>query len=249
MTHPVFAKPFAWSYSKLKNFETCPKRHFHLDLVRDISEKPSDAILWGNYLHDKLAKAVGTDDNHLRSPRDRIIQEPLPADLARFQPWVAKFLNARAMGAKVYAEINLAITREFAPCAWFDKAAWFRTKVDVLVITSDGRMAAAYDYKTGRRQEDSPQLSLTAIATMAHYRTVEAVRTEFVWLKEMRDEAPYDCVDRVAIWRKDQPSIWNGLAPRVQSLESAFIAQQYPPRPGPFCRRWCPVNVCEHHGK
>ena len=36
-------KSFAWSYSKLKNFETCPKRSWHLDVARDIKEPEGEA--------------------------------------------------------------------------------------------------------------------------------------------------------------------------------------------------------------
>lgn len=243
-----FARPFAWSYSKLKNFETCPRRHWHLDMKRDITEPMSEAVTWGNEFHRHMANAIGTDDNHARQPRERITQRPLPSGYERFQPWVSRFLHARANGAAVYAEISLAITREFQPCAWFAPEAWFRTKVDVMMLTADKLMACVEDWKTGRRVEDSPQLVLTAIALMAHYPSLHAVRTEFVWIKEMRDEAPFDCVDRVSLWRKDIPGAWNGLAARVRSLEDAFTSRSYPARPSGLCRRHCPVSYCEHHG-
>lgn len=244
-----FARSFAWSYSKLKNFEVCPKRHYHCDLKRDIVEEPSDAVLWGNKLHDALANAIGTDDNHLRHPRERVKQASLAPEYVRYQPWVAKLLAARAQGAKVCVEQGLAITRDFKPTGWFDSNVWFRAKVDATVITSDGRMAAGFDWKTGRRTEDSPQLMMAAIALMAHNPTIEAVRTEFVWLKEMRDDAPFDCTDRVSFWRKDMAAQWNGIAIRVAGLERAYVERDYPPRPGGLCRRWCPVSSCPHHGK
>lgn len=244
-----FAKPFSWSYSRLKNFDTCPRRHYHCDLKRDIQEPESDALKWGNALHDAMANAIGTDDNHLRAPRERITQKPLPADMARYQPWVGKFLSARALGAKVYAEQSLAITRQFKACEWFAPEAWFRAKVDVLVVSPDGRVAAAYDWKTGKVVEDSPQLMMTSIAVMLHNPGIEAVRTEFVWLKDMKDGAPFECITRVAFRRSDIAQLWSGLAPRVKNLESAYAAQDYPARPGGLCRRWCPVHTCEHHGR
>lgn len=244
-----FSKPFAWSYSKLKNYETCPKRHYHCDLMRDVSEEESEALTWGNMLHDALASAIGTDDNHERAPRERVKPAPLPPDLARYQPWVARISGARSAGARVLVEQSLAITRDFKACAWFDRSAWFRTKIDVTVLTPDGRAAAAYDWKTGKRVEDSPQLLMSAIAVMLHNPSIEAVRTEFVWLKDMRDDAPFDCVDRVAFRRPDIAHEWARLVPRVKNLEQAFQERAYPPRPGFLCRRWCPVTQCEHHGK
>ena len=51
-------KPFAWSYSRLKNFESCPKRHWHLDIQKDIKEEEGEALLWGNVVHKALADRV-----------------------------------------------------------------------------------------------------------------------------------------------------------------------------------------------
>ena len=36
-------KAFSWSYTKLKNYETCPKRHFHYDVRKDIKEPEGEA--------------------------------------------------------------------------------------------------------------------------------------------------------------------------------------------------------------
>lgn len=244
-----FAKPFSWSYSKLKNYETCPRRHYHCDLKRDIQEPESDALLWGNMLHDALANAIGTDDNHLREPRERITQKPLPEDMKRYQPWVAKMLNARGLGAKVYAEQSLAITRQFKPCSWFGADAWFRTKVDALVVSPDAQFASGYDWKTGKMVEDSPQLLMTAIAVMMHNPTIQAVRTEFVWLKFMKDDDPFGCTDRISFRREEIPQLWSGLVPRIKNLQRAYDEKTYPATPGGLCRRWCPVHTCEHHGR
>jgi hypothetical protein len=243
-----FQKPFAWSYSKLKNFESCPKRHYHLDLVRDIVEPESDALQWGNHFHDAVANAIGTDDNAKRSPRERLNEAPLPTPLARYHPLVQQFHNARSRGAQVFAEMSLAITRDFQSTEWFAKDAWYRAKVDVLVMTHDFQFAAATDWKTGKRLDDTPQLMLTAMATMIHYPAINAVRTEYVWVKEFSESDPFRCADRKTFAREQIPDIWGNLAPRVKLLERAFVERQYPPKPGALCRRWCPVTVCPYHG-
>lgn len=245
----VFSKPFAWSYSKLKNFESCPKRHFHLDLVRDIREEESEAIQWGNYLHDKLAGAIGSDDNAKREPRERVKEGPLPDAVAHYQPLVEQFHKARHRGARVFAELSLAINKDFKPTSWFGSDAWYRAKVDVLFMTPDSKFAAATDWKTGKRLDDGAQLMLTAMTTMIHHAQVEAVRTEYVWLKEFSESDPFRCADRKTFTREQIPEIWASLAPRVKLLEDAFTFRTYPAKPGALCRRWCPVTVCPHHGK
>lgn len=249
----VFAKPFAWSYSQLKNFKSCPKRHYHVDKIRDVFDPPGDAVLWGNELHDALAKAIGTDDNEFRAPRERIIEAPLPDTMATYQPWVTRFRKARESGAQVNAEMSLAITRDFKKCSWFDPAAWFRTKVDVSTFVNEGQFGYAGDWKTGRRLADSPQLVLTGIAMFAHYPALEAIRTEFIWLKEwngLGDRESMDRVsDRISFRRADMPSMWNGVAQDAAILERAFMARDYPAKPTGLCRSYCPVISCEHNGK
>ena len=246
-----FAKAFAWSYSRLKNYETCPFRHLKVDLLREIKEPESDALLWGNYLHNAMAKAIGTDDNDKRAPRDRIIHAPLPADMAHYQHWVDYISASRTKGATVLTECALAMTRDFAPCEWFSPAAWYRAKVDVLVLSPGVNVAATYDWKTGKRLDDSPQLAMTALLLFAHYPALEAVRAEFVWCKDMPldREGMLRSVDRAMYYRADQAAIWNGLAGRVRNLEGAFIERKFDPLPSGLCRRWCPVTSCAHHGK
>jgi spore coat polysaccharide biosynthesis protein SpsF (cytidylyltransferase family) len=51
-------KPFAWSYSKLKNYEVCPKRHWHVDVKKDFKEAESEALKQGNLVH-KLFENLG----------------------------------------------------------------------------------------------------------------------------------------------------------------------------------------------
>jgi hypothetical protein len=67
-------KPFAWSYSKLKNFEACPKRHYHVDIAKDFKEADSEALLWGNRVHKGLAIALETGR--------------LGSDLKEYKPWL-----------------------------------------------------------------------------------------------------------------------------------------------------------------
>lgn len=221
-TRPA-GKPFAWSYSKLKNFETCPKRHWHVDIAKDVVEEESEQLKYGNMLHDAMAKRIGS-------------KTPLPATFAEFEPWAAKLDNFRGT---MLVEQKLAIQKDFSPCTFFDKAAWFRGIADVLGIA--GPVALCMDWKTGKIVEDSVQLALTAQCVFAHYPEVQAVRTEFIWLK---DEA----TTRADFRREDMVGLWASLQPRVQMLEEAHKTTTYMAKPGPFCRRWCPVSQCPHHG-
>ena len=41
----------AWSYSSLKTFEQCPKKYYHLKVAKDVKDKGSSAMFYGNEVH------------------------------------------------------------------------------------------------------------------------------------------------------------------------------------------------------
>ena len=217
-------KPFAWSYSRLKNFESCPKRHWHLDIQKDIKEEEGEALLWGNVVHKALA--------------DRVAKSvPLPKAMADYEKWAERILTG---GGNILVEQKLAITKDFAATSWFGDTAWYRGIGDVIKIV--GPVALIVDYKTGKILEDGSQLALMAACVFAHHADVKKVRSEFVWLKE-------DATTRADFTRDDMTRVWRNLWPRIEALEHAHNTITYPPKPGALCRRWCPVNTCPHHGE
>lgn len=218
-------KPFAWSYSRLKNYETCPKRHYHCDIAKDVKEEESEALLWGNEVHKQLARrlAKGT---------------ALPDGMEQYEDWCAKIIGNG--DGRLLVEQKLAITKDFAPCGFFDGGAWFRGIGDVIKIV--GPVALIADWKTGKIVEDSMQLALMAACVFAHYPDVQRVRSEFIWLKE-------DATTREDFSRDDLVGVWRSLWPRIEQLEAAYVAVAYPPKPGRLCRNWCPVAQCPHHGE
>lgn len=225
MTVTTYAKPkpFAWSYSKLKNFETCPKRHWHVDIAKDVKEEESEQLRYGNQLHEALARRLGDGT-------------PLPVAFRHLEPWADKLAPAHG---RLLVEQKYAIRRDFSPCEFFSRDAWFRGVGDVVKIS--GPVALALDWKTGRIVEDSVQLALMAQCVFAHHPDVMKVRTEFVWLKE-------DATTRADFARDEMPGLWASLLPRVAMMEQAHAGQNYPAKPNNLCRRWCPVEACPHHG-
>jgi hypothetical protein len=217
-------KPFAFSYSRLKNFETCPKRSYHLDVVKDIKEEESEHIQYGTAVHKALANAVSG-------------AEQLPAPFKQFQSLVDKLTRGEGT---ILVEQQLAITKEMNPTEWFSKTAWFRGIADVIKVV--GPVALVVDYKTGKITDDGVQLALMAQCVFAHHPDVQKIRTEFWWLKE-------DAETRADFTRDDMVKVWAGVFPRVAVLENAYNTNNFPPKPGSLCRRWCPVKVCPHWGE
>jgi PD-(D/E)XK nuclease superfamily len=220
------ARPFSWSYSKLKNYETCGKRYFNIDIAKKYKEEESEELAYGNQLHKVLAAAISG-------------KAPLPPGYTKFQTYVDQICGVTNGSSQILVEQQMAITSEFTATKWFGDDAWFRGIADVIKI--NGPVAAAVDWKTGKIVEDGIQLALIAQCVFAHYPQVQKIRTEFVWLK-------YEAKTRADFTRADMVSVWGGLLPRVHTLENAHKANEFPPKPGGLCARYCVVTSCPHHG-
>lgn len=237
---PLHERPFVWSYSKLKNYESCPKRHYEVDIAKNWTESTTN-LDYGNAVHDALSKAIG--DVNGRYP-DGSDAKPLSDDYSELQPYVDSLRAARTPGVRVYTELRLAITKEFGLASdYFGPDVWFRANVDVAVVKPP--VAIIKDWKTGKVLDDSPQLRLTAICTFARFPLVQRIKSTFEWLKH--DDQSHELINR-----EDIPRIWNELAPRVNELEAAYknpdVVEAFPPNPGFLCRRHCPVKSCPHNG-
>lgn len=220
-------KPFSWSYSKLKNFETCPKRYYNIDVTKRVKEEESEELSYGNAIHKALAEAISG-------------KAPLPKEFEKMQKWVDMVAGVSNGSANILVEQKLAIDIDFGPASFFDNAAWYRGIADVIKIV--GPVASVLDWKTGKILEDGVQLALMAQCVFAHHPDVHAIRTEFIWLK-------HDARTRCDFQRADMVKVWAGLLPRVKQLEAAHARDEFPPKPNPLCRRWCPVAACPHHGE
>lgn len=218
-------KSFSFSYSRLRNFENCPKQFFHLDVAKDVKREDSEQILWGNAVHKALA--------------DRIDKgTALPKGMESFEKWPSKIISGS--NGRILVEQKLAITEALEPCEWFARNAWYRGIGDVIKLVGD--VALIIDWKTGKILEDSVQLALMAQTVFSHYPEVQRVRSIFVWLKE-------DAETVEDFSRDDMVGLWNVLHPRLQHMKNAQETMTYPPKPGGLCRKYCPITFCPHHGK
>lgn len=225
------AKSFAWSYSVLSSFETCPKRHYLTKVSKEVSEGQSDEMAWGNKVHKALELRIKN-------------KTPLPETLTAYEKFAVSVDRKQAAGCIVNAEQKLGIDINYQPVGFFAPTIWARAITDVTVANPESKRAAVLDWKTGKPTPASAQLKLCAAMTFSHLPWVDTVSTSFVWLGTggTTDET----------YTRDQiPEIWQEFAPRVQRLEHALTAGLFPPKPSGLCAKWCPVpkRMCEHSGK
>lgn len=215
-------KEWSWSYTKLKNYITCPKRHYEIDVLKNFLDS-SDALTQGNAVHDELAKACTG-------------AVPLPPG-HRHQVWVDR---VRSGPGELLVEQKYAITRDFRKTTYFAKDVWYRGIADVVRIDRD--VALALDWKTGKVLEDPVQLMLMAVCLFVHYPQLLRVRAEYIWLKD-------ECTSPEVFDRVEVATEMSKLLPRIDELEKASKTLTYPPKPNGLCMKWCKVTSCPFHGK
>ncbi len=214
---------FTWSYSKIKNFETCPKKHYEVDIAKNFVDDTTQ-MKWGNEVHKALADACTG-------------KKPLPPEMIDYQHWVDRVKDGPG---ELLVEQKYALTKDLQPTEYFSPRVWYRGIGDVVRI--DGPVTLVLDWKTGKILVDSVQLMLMAQCIFAFHTTVKRVRSEFVWLKD-------DCSTPETYTRQDVANAWVGLLGRVNELEQAARTMTYPPKPGKLCAKYCPVVSCQFHGK
>jgi hypothetical protein len=187
----------------------------------------TDAIIYGNEFHKACENYIGKN-------------EPLPNKFLYVKE-VLDNLNSRR-GIKL-CEKKLGVTANLEPCDFYSKDVWFRGIADLLIIDVVGNMAWVVDYKTGKsaKYADKGQLELMALSVFAHYPDIEKVNAGLVFVVANKlVKETYEIVDRANLWEK-----WTS---NYATMEKAFEADVWNPRPSGLCRRHCPVTECPHNG-
>lgn len=217
------AKQFTASFSKLKNFEQCAFRHLKVDLEKKYIDT-SDQLEWGEQIHKAFENAF------LRN-------QVLPENMAPWQKWVTV---AKNLPGEHLVEEEWALTRDLQPTEYFGPRCWWRGRGDFVALQE--KTAAILDWKTGGMKHDSVQLLFSAACLFAYHKSIEKIRTTFVWLRD--DETSSEDYTRKDV----AEALKNGILDRVAEMERAALNNIYPKRPSGLCVNHCPVKECNFHG-
>lgn len=220
----------AWSYSSIKTFDQCPKKYFHLKVVKDVKDEGNEASRYGNDAHEAAEHYIkhGT---------------PIPDKFKIMQPVVHTL--AQFPGEK-HTEMKLGVKRtyddgiwNYEPCDFFDKDVWYRGIVDLLIV--DGWNAHMIDYKTGKNAKyaDMKQLDLMAGAVFVHFPQIMRIKSGLAYV--VSNEFP-----KKSHVRTELSTYMNVFGHQLDQLEDAMQSGVFNPKSSPLCG-WCPVTTCEHH--
>lgn len=235
-------KPFVWTYSRLKNFRDCPKRHYHYEIATllgnmdDAVREPESAEMQQGFkAHAALAKRVHKN-------------VPLPLDFVGYEPYAKRFCAiAAATNGEILVEQKWGMRRDYSLCDFFDKEVYHRQVCDAVILVPAARMAVVWDWKTGKpkalrnRPDDPIQVLLNAAVLMMMHPWLDTATCELIWLE-------HDMKTTATLNRKDVPTLWASLKPEVDAMEQAYNTLNYPPKKNYLCSEWCHVESCVHHG-
>lgn len=146
----------AWSYSSIKTFEQCPKKYYHLKVLKDVKDSGNEATIYGQEVHKACEDYV----------KDGV---EIPEKFAYVRKVVERI--AKQEGEK-HTEMKMGLKRVgdgYEPCKFLGKDVWWRGIADVVII--NGSTAYSIDYKTSKnaRYADTKQLDLVAGGLFVHF--------------------------------------------------------------------------------
>lgn len=220
----------AWSYSSIKTFDSCPKKYYHLRILKDFKDEDSTATIYGKEVHTAAEEFI----------RDG---KPIPAKFGFLAPTLEAL--AKIEGEK-HCEIKLGIAKrdgKFSPCDFFAKDVWWRGIADLLIVNEEKQTAYLVDYKTSKNAKyaDTKQLDLLAGAVFTHYPKIMEIKSALLFV-----------VSNEIVKKKHefmmQMSYLNSMEPELNRLEAAMKTNVWNPVSGPLCK-FCPVSSCAHNRK
>ncbi len=222
MPKALFAKLTSWSFSTYTQYIRCPFS-VCLDKVQRVRmpEEKSPVLERGDRIHKGAEAYVSAAG-----------KPALPAELKHFVGRLKDFRRAKAR-----TELAWAFTTAWTPTGYWDRDAWVRMKLDVMVEQKAPPSVYVGDYKSGRVYPDHAQqrslyglgaLTLVQIGALANGAKETAVTVEHLYT-DTRQEA----TERYTL--KDLGPLKAEWERRTSQM---LNDQRFPAKPGPHCR-WC----------
>lgn len=214
----------AWSFSALKTFQSCPKKYYHLKVLKDAKETQSEIMLYGIDAHKAAELYIANN-------------QELPG---KYEFMRKQLDTLKALEGDKYCEFKFGLTKEMQPCDFFAKDVWLRGAIDLLVVNTETGIARMIDYKFGKsKNADMSQLQLMSLAVFKMFPDVQKVKAGLLFCAE-------DKMIPIQYEQSNAPTMWMDWLPEVARLEAAYESNVWNPNPSGLCRGWCPVVQCVH---
>lgn len=212
-----------WSFSSLKTFQQCPRKYYHVKVVKDIVDTPHVSALYGSAVH-KAAEDYVRDNTEV------------PQKYGYIKPVLEAL---KKIPGKKFCELELGLTKTLEPCKFDAPDVWWHGIIDLLVV-NDG-VAHMLDYKTSKssRYADIKQLDYMAVGVFAHFPAVQKIKSALLFVVSNE-------IVRKDHYVEDKKDYIATAMPDVARIEAAKNTGVWNPVSGPLCK-FCPVRSCEHN--
>jgi CRISPR/Cas system-associated exonuclease Cas4 (RecB family) len=207
----------SWSYSRLADYEQCPRKFKfkHLDKVK---EEQSPAMARGNEIHDSLEGFVM---GHKKN-----VPKELVATMGTLLDRVKEMKKNKAIPEK-----QVAFNKKWQVVGWFAEDAWLRVMVDISGYDAKKKIAYGADYKSGKIKEveHADQLELYGIYCLVEYPDAESAEVQAFYVDHGHAGSP------IVLKREDLQRLKKKWEKRVAPM---FKDRIFKPKPGSLCK-WC----------
>lgn len=211
-----------YSYSSLSCYLKCPQQFYRKYKAKDTLPYQSKEASSGTEIHEAIETALKT-------------RKPLPEPLMVYEDSISSVRN-RIDNARIEqtifldAKFNYALTRP---------SKGFVAKLDVLLISDDGKRAVVCDWKSGKPYEDTLQYDCYALATLKAFPNVDKVTGFNVYLN-------HGGVGKEVIHERcNLRAVEDKIARIIAQIEAE---ERWVPKPSPLCN-WCSAHKCKHYPK
>ena len=223
MTLPIVP---TWSF--LNALDNCPHKAAAVYVDKKIPFVRTSEMAWGDDVHKGM-------ENRIRHG------SPLP-DTMQAAEAAAKSFHDMSKYLIIHVEYQLAMLRDGKPCDYHDKTAFYRSKLDCVVLNSGNPQvlptnAWMVDWKTGNVREDPFELQTHALLLKVHYPHLGTIQGEYFWMKTGQNGLRYT-------FNNHSPT-YERMIKLVDEAATYLRAGEWPKRKNPLCG-WCPVKDCEN---
>ncbi len=215
----------AWSWSRLSDFEKCGLMAYWKHYAPKGARCPyveNEHLKRGNAVHKDLELSV--------------LGKPLPSNLEHMSPIIEGIKRSIEAGWWVNAEYKLTFTENYTSCGWFDRDAYLRCILDVIMLK--GKNATVLDWKTGKVNPSYDQLKLFATAVMTLWPKVETVETDFIWTDHQK-------FTRETYHRDELIELTEEFEERSMMIQIASDENNWIANPSDFNCAWCPCTKAQ----
>lgn len=238
----------AWSFSRLKKYEDCPRAAYFSFLnpeTKALAKADMDSskpMARGSQVHE-------TGELYLKAKRkqkvetfvEHVTPHPTFGVVVKGGEW-EYFVDdlAELRRLKAVAEQELAFTSWWAQTGWFDHDCWLRVKADATVVTLKNRHMLIIDFKTGiPRGWHEQQLDLYALAGFMSEESVDTVTAE-LWYTDVE---PSDTTDNILSYDYGREQVTDMQEVWAERSRPMLEDTEFRATPSRDACRWCPFSV------